>query len=471
MWKLNKIDIVYHCNNWWKPGYEPIESIASWPAHGDESIGQSRYLAPFIDVNGDGWYNPYHGDYPLIKGDQCEFFIFNDLRFEGRESHGSPIGIEIHGMLYEFNQPEKLFMHNTVFLSYKIFNRSNYTLDSTYLGIWTDFDLGYAFDDYVGCDVSRGMYFVYNAKDIDGNGEPTAYGENPPAQGILFLGGPTIEDNGLDDPKGGCDISMNGAGFGDGIIDNERLGMTGFVYHNNGGNPQQSDPNNALEYYNYLKGIWKEGEPIYYGGFGYPTPPAYGPECRFMFPGVSDTCNWGTNGLEPNGSKNWSEENANYGEPNPAADRRGLGSTGPFTFNPGDVQKIDIAYVVARGDDGPLSSVELLKVYADSLRSVFSQNSDDFGTQYLGMANYETISEEIKIYPNPAGILINVEIPGTRSKTPFFVIYDLYGRKMLNGLFENRSNTTIELSDLKSGIYILAIDAGDVQYSGRIIKD
>ncbi len=63
--------------------------------------------------------------------------------------------------------------------------------------------------------------------------------------------------------------AINGVNFGNGIVDDERFGMRRFVYHNNGGNANQSDPTNAPEYYNYLRGIWKDNTKMYYGGTAY----------------------------------------------------------------------------------------------------------------------------------------------------------------------------------------------------------
>ena len=65
------------------PNYVIPNVISSWPAHGDISQNEDFYIAPFIDLNLDGFYNPADGDYPCIKGDQMIFSIFNDfyLRF------------------------------------------------------------------------------------------------------------------------------------------------------------------------------------------------------------------------------------------------------------------------------------------------------------------------------------------------------------------------------------------------------
>jgi len=135
-----------------------------------------------------------------------------------------------------------------------------------------------------------------------------------------------MDANGIDDPDGECDESINGVGFGDGIEDNERYGMKKFMYFNNGGNPAQSDPSIAPEYYNYLKGIWKDGTVMEYGGNGHVSSGAYGPAANFMFPELSDPCFWGTNGEEPYGPVEWTETSAG----NPPNDRRGLSVMGPL---------------------------------------------------------------------------------------------------------------------------------------------
>jgi len=144
--------------------------------------------------------------------------------------------IEIHGMAYAFDLPSDSAFNNTIFLNYKIFNRSQRTYYNTYLGIFTDLDIGYAYDDYVGCDVYRSSYFGYNGRPVDGTGQVYAYGNHPPAQSVTVLAGPSLNPTGVDRPKVDnsghqlCNESINGTGFGDGIPDNERLGMTSFVY-------------------------------------------------------------------------------------------------------------------------------------------------------------------------------------------------------------------------------------------------
>lgn len=463
VWKLNVEEIIYHRSHWNDPGYDPIENIKNWPAHGDPELNQNEYLAPFIDVDGDSYYNPYTGDYPLIRGDQCIFFIFNDYR-EHTESEGEKIGLEIHGMAYEFNTPEIIPMANTVFMSYKIFNRSSETLKNTYVGLFCDFDIGDPRDDFVGCDVSRGAYYGYNGDDFDGSGYPYEYGENPPAQGVVILGGPYMDPNGEDDPDGGCDESITGVGFGDGEVDNERYGMTKFVWFNNTGGIQ-GDPQSTKDYYNYMNSIWKDGTAMEYGGNGHISSGAYGPACNFMFPGLSDPCYWGTNGEEPYGPVDWTEEIAG----NEPEDRRGLSVMGPFTFEPQSMHKVDLAFVSARGEDGPLSSVDLLKEYIDIVKDEYYQDSDHFGYQWLGTEERTVENQNLKVYPNPATNEIWIDYKA-EGKTIQFALYDTFGRMVKQGEFSNDNHMHISIDELRNGIYIISISDQEKVLSAKVLK-
>ena len=353
VWKVSRADIETLITN---PGGDIPEDILTWPAHGNVEKGYAANLAPFVDVDGDGVYNPRNGDYPDIRGDMALYCIYNDNYAEHTETSGEPLGIEIHCMLYGFNAPDNEILNNTLFMRQWIYNRSANDYHNTYIGYWADFDIGYARDDYNGCNVQNGYYYGYNATNFDGDGEPESYGDNPPAQIFMILGGPKMNADGIDNPKYDSngnqivDESINGLGFGDGVIDNERLGMTGYVYHDNM-NAVNGDPEDAQDYYNLMRGVWKNGGHIQYGGNGVAGQSGtVGPDCRFMFPYDSDPLNWGTDGVMPNGGYNqnglyWSESTGNNGSPNAPGDRRGLASSGPFTLESGTVQVIDRAYV------------------------------------------------------------------------------------------------------------------------------
>ena len=407
--------------------------IKNWPAHPGENDpeGISHYLAPFYDADGDGEYDPTKGDFPyydienelchtkiptmeeelhgtvhgslladqVLKGDQTLWWIFNDKGNSHTESSGQAIGIEVRAQAFAFATNDEV--NNMTFYSYEIINRSTYTLTGTYFSPWTDVDLGYGWDDYVGCDVGRGLGYGYNGTATDGSGQPEAYGAQPPAIGIDFFQGPYMDPDGLDNPKYAITISsvfdhvdpitgdsifvndttygdqlvdesINGVNFGNGIIDDERFGMRRFVYHNNS-DADNGDPKTAPQYYNYLRGIWKNGAKMRYGGNAFSGNDVVGPECDFMFPGDTDPWNWGTHGVAPNdgfntNNKFWTEEQCQ----NAPNDRRFMQSAGPFTLQPGAVNYITFGVPWARATSGGAwASVELLRVVDDKCQALF----------------------------------------------------------------------------------------------------
>lgn len=391
---------------------EISQAIKDWPGNGDESKNQSPFLAPFYDNNNDGVYNYLDGDYPyydfsnalckanvptpeaeqnivkggiladqVLKGDKTIWWVFNDKGNIHSETQGSPIGFEIRAQAFGFSTNDEV--NSMTFYSYEIINRSTYRLTETYFSQWVDTDLGNAWDDYVGCDVERGLGYCYNGFDIDGSGKDDEYGEQPPAVGVDFFQGPYMDADGLDNPRFDasgeliCDIGINGVNFGDSIVDNERFGMRRFVYHNNLSSGPTSDPDDAPGYYNFLRGIWGDGVRMVYGGSGHPNSPlATSVVCDFMFPELSDPCNWGTAGIQPPGYQTgaggtgmiWTDANAG----NDPDDRRFMHSCGPFTLEPGAVNYITVGIPWARATSGGAwESVKLLKIVDDQCQQLF----------------------------------------------------------------------------------------------------
>jgi len=382
--------------------------ILEWPAHGPIEFGAyDYYLAPFNDVDGDGVYNPYNGDYPYyvlnkntkcnkepvrsasdlgsksqkLFGDMTIWWVYNDKGNEHTTTVGAAaIGMEFRAQAFAFSTNDEL--NNMTFYNYQIINRSTYSLTDAYFGVWNDPDLGYAKDDAAGCDVVRGLGYVYNASDIDGTGgEIEAYGAHPPAIGVDFFEGPYQDPDGQDNPTSWKDIertkldcdngymlnpngtgdniptgqpgdifngNINGLNFGDGIIDNERWGMRRFVFYVNGGQ-NNGDPTTALHFYQYLKGYWIDGTRMTYGENGYGGTQ----EADFMYPDNTDICGWGTDGTP---QKPWTIKD----DPTitDGLDFRIIQSAGPFVLEPGAVNDITVGVVWARANSTAWASVE-----------------------------------------------------------------------------------------------------------------
>lgn len=367
------------------PGYVVPDIIKNWPAHGDPSIGQDYYLAPFFDRDEDGTYDWQNGDYPWhdihktkecgvdrrvsLYGDLNYWWVMNDKGNIHTETGADPIGMEIRAQAFAFASNDEI--NNMTFYNYELINRGTQTLFDTYFGYFTDGALGDPNDDYVGCDVNRGLAYYYNGDNYDGdNAGWLGYGENPPAVGVDFFEGPYQDNDGIDNAYGiNENEALNGLGYGDSIIDNERFGMRRFLYYSNlgQGNISQTDPINAADYYNYLRGFWKDGTRFYYGGTGHlsdseadPTVP-----CDFMFPGDTDPLGWGTGG-HPQAP--WTEESAG----NTPYDRRFVQSAGPFVLKPGAINNITVGVVWARAAGGsPFASVEVLRKADDKAQKLF----------------------------------------------------------------------------------------------------
>ena len=434
--------------------------IKEWPAHGNFA-NQSYYLAPFFDANGDHRYNYQDGDYPyydfdnalcprtlkaslkpgenyspkptmddsagivkkgtgllsdqVLKGDQTIWWVFNDMGNTHTESGGQPIGLEIRAQAFAFSTNDEI--NNMTFYSYEIINRSTYELRNTYFSQWVDPDLGYAKDDYVGCDVKRGLGYCYNGDEEDGPGTGQ-YSGIPPAVGIDFFQGPYMDPDGIDNPRidiskmalyypeklaeyrlvnGGYDTiklnddadlyyplawyfqkddsigncAINGVNFGNNIVDDERFGMRRFVYYNNSATADNGEPDKATDYYNYLQGIWRNGRPMTFGGNAINTGTST-IKCDFMFPDDSDPLLWGTNGVRPDDEFlpfGWNETSIAGNSP---SDRRFMQSAGPFTLMPGAVNYITVGIPFAQATSGSAwTSVGLLREIDDVCQALF----------------------------------------------------------------------------------------------------
>ncbi len=323
------------------------KNIREWPGRGNPfaiganniplSLDVNKSLAPFIDRNGDGIYNPEDGDYPDVKGDQAIWWVYNDKGNIHTETGGEAIGLEIKALAFAFKTNDEI--NDMTFYQYDVSNFSTIVLDSVFFGQWVDPDLGNYLDDFVGCDTSRGLGICYNGDAVDEGA--TGYGENPPLIGVDFFQGPLKYD-----------YDSSGA-----IVDSSRLGMSKFLYYNNDfstiGNPEV-----ASHYYGYLSGTWKDGSPFTFGGNGYNT----GIPFDFMFP--SDPAD--------NSPDAWSE----CSEGNTPADRRFLQSAGPFRLEPGAKNQVVVGVVWVRPSNqtGCQADFNALRLADDKAQALYDNN-------------------------------------------------------------------------------------------------
>lgn len=460
LWKLTRAEVDDHIANWNQPGYQAPANLLSWPGNGDPNKGETSQLAPYKDLNNNGSYEPQLGEYPIIRGDMAVYSIFNDIAGVHTETGANPLGIEVHQMVYAFNCPSSIDQHQTVYVNYRIINRSISDYTDTYFGMWSDGDLGVGSDDYIGCDVTHGAYYFYNGSNIDSQqGSQNGYGTAPPIQAVAFIGGPKLAQDGIDNqPSINDPGSVNGFGYGDGIVDNERLGMGQFMFYNNTGGGQ-GNPLNSQGYSNLLKGIWTDSSPLTYGGNGSAT----GVPTKFIYPGNSDPMGFGTGGQT---QSPWSE----IGLQNFSGDRRGVGSFGPMTFEAGQEVELDFAMIFVRDltVTSPDGALPLMVTAIDFIRDGFENNTTGCGTPiFTGTEDVVPVQSSVSVYPNPTQGLVHLQTTNLRGTLPY-TLTDLTGRVVRAGEVAF-TNQTLDLTDLSAGVYHLHLNHPTQQETHPII--
>ena len=182
---VTKAEIDDHIANYANAGYVAPQGILDWPAHGDVALGFDFNLAPFVDVDFDGVYDPSQGDFPCIKGHEATYLIMNDMG-DVHASGGDPLGIEIHFMFYQYATSDDL--NNTTFCNVRVINRGTQSYPEFKVALFADADLGSPFDDYIGSDEQRNLMYTYNGDGLDEDfGAASGYGAIPPAIGIMSL--------------------------------------------------------------------------------------------------------------------------------------------------------------------------------------------------------------------------------------------------------------------------------------------
>jgi len=292
-----------------------------------------RYGAPVAKTaNGTDSLDETGNRIPDLIGAQTIWCVFNDANPANHSNFGAlPLGLEVQLTAFAFNEVNPL--GDNIFYKWKFINKSGQTIDSTYVTVWTDIDLGDSGDDLDGCDTTLGLGYTYN-DGIDG-----VYGSMTPATGFDFLQGPLVPGAPTDTAR-----LPNGRVF----PGKKLLKMTSYVKYNGDasflGNPQTGE-----EVWFYQQGRNRLGQPILDNNGNVTT---------FMLPGDPNL---------PPGPTNWIET------PGSGGDRRFLMSAGPFTMADGDSQEIVAANFIAYGPT-PTQSVTALKTADVAIQARYDLN-------------------------------------------------------------------------------------------------
>lgn len=332
--------------------------------------------AYFYDGDGDGVYNPVDKnangkwdsdeDRPDLIGDETVWCVYNDATDPAlrRYVDVEPQGIEIRQTVFGFKS--KGVVGNMLFVRYSILNTGTVAdvLDSVYLGVWADPDLGDAYDDLVGCDTTLNSGFTYN------DGDDTDFGVNSPTFIIDFFQGPIAyfpgetfvdaNNNGIYDVgETAIDTAYDVRGQIRGKVafpGAKNLGLSSFVHYMQS-HATLGDPNTRHEARNYMLGLDR------IGGMLDPCTWAYanvlgGVPCatvnnKFWYSG------------DPVAQTGWIN--------NTPTDQRQMSNTGPFRLEKGKPVDIVVAYVVGRGTNA-INSITKAKDYDRTAQKIFNLN-------------------------------------------------------------------------------------------------
>lgn len=342
----------------------------------DEPLASRRYRT--IDLHA--------GERPAMQGHEMAWWIANDVGTRGLDE---PLGIEVHNLAFSVAASP---LASTTFYRHRVFLRRPDSIVNAYVGINGESNVGHregdlsADDDYVGVDSAAGLAYMYNADEED----ETGYGYFPAALGLQFLRGPAVPDPGHTAHVGEAELP-----------DHRNLSMTSFLSYGEDDGPTGL-PTDLDHVYNYLRGAWKDGQPVTRGGNGRNE---LGTPTMLMFSG------------DPPGY--WSElDSDGLGTPNdPAGGRRFVAASGPFTMEHGDEQEFSYALVWASSTSS-LHALEEMRSAAASAVASFKAGSfppPDFVRQppiaafpdiiYVGLAASRDTSVTVRFENGGGGYL------------------------------------------------------------------
>ncbi|MBI1937133.1 MAG: hypothetical protein HYS25_03325 [Ignavibacteriales bacterium] len=283
--------------------------------------------APYEDIDGNGLYDPTVDIPGFIGADQTVWFVANDFDdVKAQSLYGSPsMGVEMQATIWGYKIAGPL--GSTIFRKYTLINKSSSVFDSMYVAMWSDPDLGEYTDDFVGCDTTLSLGFVYN-----GGANDATYGTAVPAAGFDFFQGPIVPGEATD----------SAIFKGKRVYGKKNLPMTTFFFFISG-DPVYQDPElgnyqGTIMFRRLMEGkVSTTGDPF--------VDPTTGQTTHFALAG------------DPVAPSGWVD-----GILHQPDDRRLGQVSGPFVMAPGDTQEVVIAEIVAQAGDR-LSSVTLLKSF------------------------------------------------------------------------------------------------------------
>ncbi|MDR9399737.1 MAG: T9SS type A sorting domain-containing protein [Salibacter sp.] len=429
-WKVTRSQIEDHIQNNNSAGYETPKDIESWPAHGLVNEGESKCLAPFIDVDNNGIYEPDKGDYPQIRGDQAVYTIFNDLR-KSNQRPIEPIGLECHLMIYGYDSVNNAALSNTYFISYTIVNRGNNTYEDFKTSQFINGGIGGFNDDLMGVDTVDQYIYSVNHDDFDeGQDLSKGFGPNPPATALVSL-------------------SHDYTSFT--VTDGDTASKLDYPY-----TPQEK--------VNYMDGYKADRSSYYTNSFrATNASQASGTPTKFVFSG-SPYLNTGWTPISDQTISN--DNHLHY--------NAGIASSYHGTFEPGDTIYKDLAFTVAENSStGLYHELNDLDNQVSQIKQWFAQKQFDKWSR--GCIAYNSVPDRdltenssFKLYPNPAENYVRIEFTDELNSSNQIEIFNTLGA-MVRSQKVSGKRANIQLDNMPAGIYLVRVSGSDINETKRLI--
>jgi hypothetical protein len=444
MWLISRADVLAVKNDFDNNHAITIPlpaSVVGWPAKGNaNAMGNGGTLvinedmAPFYDRNGDGIYNVYDGDYPMMRGDQMLWWINNDA---GSQSQ-NPMGIDRRYSVYEYECTGDSNLDNTLFLSVSIKNRSNHVYDSVIIGTYAQMELGCVNSDRAGSIPYENSFYTYKGYVLGAN-----------------------QQNGVTcDEASVCPTSEVGYGCNLPIISATFLNdtMRCFEYITNGASNAQTFPATDQEYYHYMNGQWNDGTPMTYGGTGYGGTVPY----PFAFSG------------NPADTLQWSAVYAGVGMSNDIA------AIGPFSLGVGDTISFDMAFIFHQdsfNNTPDISDSSIVNRHIDSIRRYYAaenfpcwfDSSKSLAPAFYNVGiNEVTPSISFSVIPNPNTGNFQIHLSNQPQGSCNIIVTDMIGRIVYKAT-SGKQDMTVHMPDAENGAYTVTIRSQNSTVSKQII--
>lgn len=427
VWKVTRDQIEHHKQNYNNSNYSMPVGISMWPGNGDHTRGEAFDLAPFVDADGNGIYEPHKGDYPRIMGHQAVYTIMSNQRhgnfFSGFEVIDRKM--ELHLMMYAFDSASISELNNTVFVNYRVFNRGQETWDSVKFALFTDWSLGLGFSpiqEQCGSDSINNVYFSYT----NGSSQP-AYINQPAA----------ITGSLLNQPLDGHMYFLNN------IFSNQNM----------------TDPVLLLDYIRYKNFKWRNGNHLLR------VNPS-GPNSNDNGNGITPANDQGSpTKWTFNLPDNW------YHPQSSASDVRSLPITLLGNIEPNSHRCLEFAFTYEHKLSGGSTNWEGALDSTFHKMTVAKSVYDNLNTGCLGVyLNNETFEEQQTlgaIYPNPVqtGQPLYIE---TDARIEYVELISMNGTQLRVDVKSGSNRNDVEIpKHLSAGVYLMRIHTA---HNGILVK-